>query len=237
MEWCNTVAGRFDQPESMIPADPEGPVTMRRFRRTLAWFIYRLPFGRISLGIQFGHVMLNVTDGYATRVRSGVGDVFRAEEALLQRDRLEMASERLAAGESVSGLAKDLYVAGVTEYLQFRGKSLTPRQVEALGKNKNLRIYDNDQQNLACCYDASQALCHPDRERVPGIALSPDLTRCDPACANVARTDTHIAAIKEEIRQLEEDRASPLTPKPWRVRLHQRIRRLWRIIADHEREA
>ena len=74
--WCNETAARFGRPDEVIPADPEGRITMRRFRRTLAWFIYRLPAGRISLGIQYGHLESHVTDGYGSRASAGLRDVF-----------------------------------------------------------------------------------------------------------------------------------------------------------------
>lgn len=68
-------------PELRIPDDPAGPITMRRFRRTLAWFIYRRPAGRISLGIQYGHLLGVTSDGYGSRVSTGLRDLFPMEEA------------------------------------------------------------------------------------------------------------------------------------------------------------
>ena len=50
-------------------------------------------------------------------------------------------------------------------------------------------------QPVACCYDATKALCHPSNQRSPNTRRSPNLTRCDPRCGNVARTDTHAAEI------------------------------------------
>ena len=89
---------------------------MRRFRRTLAWFIYRLPAGRISLGIQYGHLEPHVTDGYGSRISAGLRGVFPMEEALARADRLSDAADRLDAGEQVSGPAAHRYLAGVAEF-------------------------------------------------------------------------------------------------------------------------
>jgi hypothetical protein len=56
IDWANATATRLDRPHELTPADPHGPITLRRLRRTLAWFIYRRPGGRIALGLQYGHV-------------------------------------------------------------------------------------------------------------------------------------------------------------------------------------
>ena len=236
VDWCNDSASRLGRAWEHVPEDPAGAISINKFRRTLAWFIYRRPAGRISLGIQYGHVTLNTTDSYGSRARTGIGNVFQFEEAAAIRDHLEAAAEQFADGGGVSGPAADRYIAGVTEYSQqYAGRYLTRREMIAMSANPNLRIYDNDQQFVACCYDSSQALCHPDRGLEPGIDQSPDLTACRPECANIARTDEHIAALELEVHRLEDERNLPQTPKPWRVRLGQRIRRLRRIITDHLR--
>ena len=84
IEWCNESAGR----RPVIPPDPNGPVTIMKFRRTVAWFIYRLPRGLISLGSQYGHINLLQSEGYGRRGWSGMSDVLD-EHAFVIRDRLE----------------------------------------------------------------------------------------------------------------------------------------------------
>ena len=68
----------------------------------------------------------------------------------------------------------------------------------------------------------------------PGIDRSPDLLRCDPNCANVARTDAHMASLTAEVRNLEAKIESPMTPFPIQVRLSQRLDRLLSVRANHE---
>ena len=232
IKWCNAAAGASGQP--IIPPDPNGPVTMMKFRRTVAWFIYRLPRGLIALGSQYGHINLLQSEGYGRRAWSGMSDVLD-ELAFVIRDRLEDGYKELAAGEGVSGPAAERFVGSVMEYkAQFRGSVLTPRDAKTLLRNPSLQVYDNPEQHLACCYDESQALCHPSNDRRPGIAQSPDLLRCDPRCANVARTDSHMAALGEEVEHLEAEIASPMTPVPIQVRLTQRRDRLLAVQAEHE---
>ncbi|HXA61649.1 MAG TPA: hypothetical protein VNW94_21080 [Streptosporangiaceae bacterium] len=40
------------------------------------------------------------------------------------------------------------------------------------------------------------------------MAMPPAIDRCDPACANIARTDTHITLLRAEVAQLGEEIAS-----------------------------
>ena len=103
-------------------------------------------------------------------------------------------------------------------------------------EDPSLQVYDNPEQHLACCYDESQALCHPSNDRRPGIRQSPDLLRCDPRCANTVRTDSHMDALGEEVKSLEAQIASPITPVPMQVRLGQRRDRLLTVKAEHEQK-
>ena len=232
IDWCNESAGR----RPVIPPDPNGPVTIMKFRRTVAWFIYRLPRGLISLGSQYGHINLLQSEGYGRRGWSGMSDVLD-ELAFVIRDRLEDGYKKLAAGEGVSGPAAERFVGSAKEFkARFRGSFLTRRDAKVLLKNPSLQVYDNPAQYLACCYDESQALCHPGNDRRPGIRQSPDLLRCDPRCANTVRTDSHMDAIDEEVKSIDAQIASPITPVPIKVRKGQRRARLLAVKAEHEQK-
>ena len=235
ISWCNAKADEFGRTHESIPADPDGPVVVKRFRRTLAWFIYRKPGGRIALGIQYGHLRGHSTDSYGSRVASGLRDVFPMEEALAAAEYLEAVATHLDAGESVTGPAAQRYRDGVRLYhRQFGGRYLTNRQAAALNANPRLRIYDNSEQFVTCCYDQSKALCHPDRDRPAGVEASPDITNCQPNCGNIARTDRNITDAEAAIEQAREEIESAAIPLPLNVRLEQRISSLQRII-DHHR--
>jgi hypothetical protein len=111
---------------------------------------------------------------------------------------------------------------------------LSPRQIRALLTDPALQVHDNPQAFLACNYDPAKALCHPDR--AAGAATGhPSLDRCNPACANIARTDTHITALTAETTRLQIEITSPLTPGPIRERLTQRAASLEQIAQRHTR--
>ena len=207
-----------------------------KFRRTVAWFIYRLPRGLISLGSQYGHINLLQSEGYGRRAWSGMSDVLD-EHAFAIRDHLEDSHKKVTAGEGVSGPATERFVGSAKEFkAQFPGSFLTRRDAKVLLKNPSLQVYDNPEQYLACCYDESQALCHPSNDRRPGIRQSPDLLRCDPRCANTVRTDSHMDAIDEELKSVDAQIASPITPVPIKVRLGQRRVWLLAVKAEHEQK-
>ena len=235
--WCNNECDRAGINDIYIPEDPDGAITMRRFRRTLAWFIYRQPAGRISLGIQYGHLQGMTSDGYGSRTATGLRDLFPMEEAFSRAELLAEAAERLSHGEFVSGPAADRYVSGVEAFSQrFQGKYLTVRQAAELRRDPTFRIFDNGMQAVACCYDSSKALCHPDSEKKSGINSTPNLSRCDSRCPNVARTDAHIEGLLHEIEWQELQAQSLLIPEPLRLRHKQRAASLKEIVEMHKRE-
>ncbi|MGH3159240.1 MAG: hypothetical protein ACRDNF_22065 [Streptosporangiaceae bacterium] len=74
---------------------------------------------------------------------------------------------------------------------------LSPRQVRALLGDPALQVHDNPQAFLACNYDPAKALCHPGRASGPASG-HPSLDRCNSACANIARTGTHITGTAQD---------------------------------------
>ena len=117
---------------------------------------------------------------------------------------------------------------------RFEGMFLSPRQVRAVLTDPALQVHDNPQAFLACNYDPAKALCHPGRAAGPAGG-HPSLDRCNPACANIARTDTHVTALRTEAARLRAEIASPLTPGPLRDRLTQRAAVLQQIAGWHAR--
>jgi hypothetical protein len=237
IKWCNQQAERLERAHESIPEDSEGQVTERRFRRTLAWFVYRKPGGRIALGVQYGHLRGHTTDGYGSRVSSGLRDVFPMEEALAAAEFLQGAYDRLEAGEAVTGPAAKRYTEGIQLYNnKFGGRYLTNRQAAALRSNPKLRIYDSEEQFVTCCYDQSKALCHPQRRTAGGIEQTPDVTNCRPNCGNIARTDSNIARAEAAVSLHKSEIDHPTTPVPMRARLEQRVSALQSVIDEHRRK-
>ena len=237
ISWVNTYARERGLDSEVIPADPDGPVTLSRYRRTVAWHIARLPGGRIALAIQYGHLRTIATsEGYAGRARHGLARVLDIETAATMASYLSHVSDRLDAGEAVSGPAAPRLISAARDATtRYEGMYLSPRQARALLADPALQVHDHPRAFLACNYDPAKALCHPGR--AAGKAAHPDLDRCNPACANIARTDEHIAALTTETARLRAEAASPLAPEPIRQRLTQRADALERIAERHARTA
>jgi hypothetical protein len=236
ISWVNDYTRRHGLDTEAIPADPDGPVTISRLRRTIAWHIARLPGGRIALAIQYGHLRtITTSEGYSGRARHGLARVLDIETARATADYLHQLRDRLDHGEAISGpAAHRMLGAARAASTRFEGMFLSPRQVRALLTDPALQVHDNPRAFLACNYDPAKALCHPGRTAGPA-AGHPSLDRCNPACANVARTDTHITDLHAEIARLHAEIASPLTPGPLRDRLTQRADALQQVADRHAR--
>lgn len=232
VSWCNQRASDLERPQDVIPEDPDGPINLRRLRRTLAWFIYRRPGGRVALGIQYGHLHAATTDGYGGRASTGLRDLFPMEEAFALSDTLHRAAEQLQAHPHVSGPAAARYQAAAGEYRdRFQGLALTTKQAAALMANPAMHVYDAPGQTLACCFDPRKALCR--RDTTARAATTPDLTACDHRCANIARTEEHITAVRAELAALQEEHDAPMTPEPLRHRIRAQIDRREAIVTAH----
>jgi len=98
--------------------------------------------------------------------------------------------------------------------------------------NPQLRVVDHPDAALACVYDPTRALCHPDRTS-PATRRGPSLDRCQMACGNIARTDTHIAAALAEADAIAAEVASNVHPQPVTDRLQRRAADLRALAATH----
>ena len=215
------------------PDRPRGNVTTSRFRRTLAWFIYRKPGGRIALGVQYGHLRGHTTDGYGSRsppVCATCSPWKKRSPALTTsrtlhpygRRRTSLRPSRRPLPRSPTavwpGVPRPLHVRQASRRAAGQSPSADLRQLHPI-RHLLLRPI--------------KALCHPDRLGPLGNEETPDINHCQPNCGNIARTDRNIEQAADTIARHEAEIASPLTPEPLRARLAQRVAALQAIIATH----
>jgi len=144
-----------------------------------------------------------------------------------------VAADRLTAGETVSGPAASRYQAAVRTFQHsYAGQYLSKRQQHALLANPHLRVIDHPDAALACVYDPTRAMCHPNRTS-PATRRGPSLDRCQTACGNIARTDTHIAAVLAEADAIDAEVATNIHPQPITDRLQRRAADLRALAATH----
>lgn len=233
--WANMLAAEHGRDHEVIPADPDGAVTMRRFRRSVAWFINRQPGGRIALGIQYGHLRVSITESYSGRSRVDMLEILDLEQALATADTLTEAAERLGDGEGVSGPAAGRYIAAAREFqTAYAGGFASKRQYKALLDNPRLQVFDPPQALLTCNHDPLKALCDPNRGKPGHPQRTPSHDRCHSACANISRTDTHIERVQAEVDRIDAEIADDSVPLPIQQRLRQRQATLNEIITRHQ---
>ncbi|MFJ5817487.1 hypothetical protein ACIQGT_26845 [Streptomyces sp. NPDC093108] len=234
--WANQAANRLGRDHEIIPADPHGRLNLRRLRRTVAWFIYRRPGGRIALGLQYGHVAASMAESYGGRTRTDMLDILDFEKTLALADTLAEASDRIAAGEKVSGPAADRYLTAAEEFnTRYQGGFATKGQMKSLRQNPRLQIFEDPESLLTCNLDPYKALCDVDLAANGKPSLrTPNWNRCNPACANISRTDTHAQRARDQIAEIDIDCQDPLAPYPLRRRLEQCRSGKEKIIQEHE---
>ncbi|MEF9886567.1 hypothetical protein [Streptomyces sp. P9-A4] len=81
---------------------------------------------------------------------------------------------------------------------------------------------------LMCVYNRDRAPCH----RLH-VADAPSLDRCQPSCANIARTDRHADELVQRAQRLEKQAASEAVPGPLADRLTQRADHLRALATRH----
>lgn len=235
VETANSLTRKLDLPEAYaIPPDPAGPISLRRFRRTLAWHIRRLPHGKVALAIQYGHLTISQGEGYSGLNDAGFAALMAQEEATALVDTIEQTRRDLEAGDGISGPAAKRLINAVNRTSGFEGTYLSVKDARRLKADTSLTMHDNPESFLTCMFDPNRALC----QRTTGRqATEPRLDDCQRNCSNIARTDRHIGSLDHEVQRLRTEADSPLTPKPLALRLHARADTFAAIIDEHRSTA
>ncbi|WP_131809960.1 hypothetical protein [Mycolicibacterium mucogenicum] len=235
IDTANALTQRLGLPEAYaIPADPAGPISLRRFRRTLAWHIRRLPHGKVALAIQYGHLSIAQGEGYSGLSDAGFAALMTSEESSALVDTIEQARRDLEDGEGVSGPAAKRLINVVKRFTGFEGTYLSDKDARRLKADTSLRVYDNPDSFLTCMFDPHRALCQRTANR---HVTEPRLDDCQRGCSNIARTDRHISSIEHEVQRLRSEADNPLTPKPLAHRLQSRADAFATIIEEHRASA
>ncbi|MER5867651.1 hypothetical protein [Kitasatospora sp. NPDC002040] len=231
VEWVSTYCQRAGRDDT-IPLDPVS-LTGSRLRRTLAWFICRRPRGLVAAAIQYGHLRVQITQGYAGTYASGFPDDLAFERWLTRLDELESADRRLKDGEHVSGPAADAFRSRVGGGVQkFAGRVVrTGREARHILANPSLQIYPG--KAMTCVFAAPTALCELE-PALDDTRFTPDTDDCRPGCRNIARTEENITAIRAEADQLRAAVADEASPPIRLERERRRLAYLEKIISEHD---
>jgi hypothetical protein len=211
-----------------VPDDPSGSITLRRFRRTLAWHIRRLSNGSVALAVQYGHLSLRQGEGYAGMKAAGLASLMKHEDASALVETLTELADAVTHGEGMSGPAAHRLQTATSKVGQFRGAFLTKREVRAIERDDDLHVYDNPNSLVLCVYDPAKAQC--------GGSGAPNLNACRDGCQNQVWTDTQVERLTRRGNELRDEAANPLTPEPMALRLARIADNYEAIIKRHSRD-
>jgi hypothetical protein len=173
-----------------------------------------------------------MTVGYAGTYASGFPDDLAFEELMARLDTLANAHKHLSSGAHVSGPAADQYRHRVEEAQRFAGHVLTTRrEARALFSNPDLQIYPGE--GMTCVFDPQRAACRTDRDDTD-TRRTPDLSDCRAHCANIARTDRDIDALRDQAAHLTTVADDPIAPAPRTIRYRNELDRLRTLIDEHD---
>lgn len=229
--FASELALRLGRPHETVPADPHGAIGTARLRRTLAWHIARRPGGLVALAVQYGHLRTATSAGYAARGRDGIHELLDIETARATADTLTTLHDGLTHGAGISGPAARRAIHAAAQAPTFAGSIRTHRQARDILGNPALTVYDNPRSFLMCVYNRDRALCH----RLDATD-APRLDRCQPSCANIARTDRHAEQLRQHARALEKQVASETLPGPLADRLAWRAGQLRELSNRHDQD-
>ncbi|WP_197026099.1 site-specific integrase [Arthrobacter sp. 9MFCol3.1] len=224
VSWVNAFCEKHHRSDR-IPDDPNGLLSPSRFRRTLAWHIVRKPRGLVAAAIQYGHVNVQITKGYAGNYDSGFPDDIAFEQWLERLDRIRDLEEYIDSGGTVSGAAAGELERRVREtQSKYAGRVIhTGRQAEKLLRDPVLQIFPGNA--VHCVFDRAKALCIAENQDAPSLG------ECRRGCQNIARTDGDIATLEETLKGLPDE---TLAPRIRHLRIASVRQNINGIIADHE---
>ncbi|MFC5724163.1 integrase [Streptomyces gamaensis] len=230
--WANAEAAAQGLPEETIPPDPHGAIGTTRFRRSLAWHIARRPGGLVALAIQYGHMRTalatEVSEGYASRSRSGIHRLIDVETALSVAETAAELRDHFDVGGGVSGPAARHALLRAARTPRFEGREIKANFARKFLARDGAVLYDNPHALLLCLYKRDRALCANSTLRE-----APALDRCVPGCGNSVRTDDHAAQLRERADLL--DKKAVHTPQPVGDRIRANATRLRSYADEHDR--
>lgn len=197
----------------------------RQFRRTLARFIARQPFGLIAGMIQYKHLEVTVFQGYAGSEPEW-NKLLEEERVLASVDILEEVAMDLSNGQ----LAGDFGIKLKEEFAaEFRGRAedFSPSQIAKwlASSKKSLFVGKFN----FCFFDPSKALCTEGGVSAGG----PILNFCQPdKCSNACIGKRHIVRWEAQLKQAEEFAAHPKSSAVQRELLEREVASLRTVINE-----
>jgi len=209
------INNRFFGRDGLLPDEEGQPynLTTRQFRRTLARYIARQPFGIIAGMIQYKHANTAIFEGYAGNDPSWLS-ILEEEKGLASIDFLKEVyfdiQEGSVGGPKGEQLINDLELV----FEDFQGQAGDKRK-------DGLKYWlDNQRKNLHvgllnyCFYDPDKALCTAGKANND----NPVLNRCNPSlCENSCVGTRHIPVWEHQVQDIDDLLADDALSEPQRI--------------------
>jgi len=198
---CTNDEDRAAVRQFVFPDGPSGvgwKLSAAQFRRSVAYYIARQPYGVVAGAVQFGHLSAAIFQGYAGTEEGAFRDEVEKERAIgSQTDFIDMYNSvkegRPLVGPKGRALEKQFrWIAEVCN--DFPGQIVDEARVHQLLMNMVVTVYPgllND-----CLFERSTALClikHPEAD-----GAEPLLDRCDrEKCPNSCVSEKHRPMIED----------------------------------------
>lgn len=216
----------------------------RQFRRTIAWHIANRPFGTIALKIQFKHVWVQMSEGYAGQSASGFSDEVMAERLLTQEEVFLEQYEDVRTGRALTGPAAPRLRAEFEQIMEALGDF--PGRPRVDPDRLRVMIRNMAQGGIArtlhpgllnhCYYEPGRALC---QQKAPGGDRSlPIFGQCEPMnCPNSCITERHLPMWEDAASNARDLLKDKRAPRNARAKIQQGIARLENVVAALRGEA
>lgn len=196
---CNTKLNRLPIPDV---ADENGNImpwsfNTRQFRRTLARYIARQPFGVIAGMIQYKHVEVAVFQGYAG-CDPDWNKLLEQEKVLASVDILEEVAMDLSNGQLAGDFGEKIKEDFANEF-RGRAEDFPPSQIAKWLSNSSKSLFVG--KFNFCFFDPAKALCTQDKVD----KHRPIVNFCQPnECENACVAKRHAPKWEAQLQQAEE---------------------------------
>jgi integrase len=224
---CNRLLNRPPIPnwKDTTGAEQEWRFNPRQFRRTLARYIARQPFGLIAGMLQYKHVEVSVFEGYAGSEPEW-NKILNEEKALASIDLLQELALDMSHGE-VAGTFASRINSDFEREFRGRAEDFPPSQIVKWLANQSKPLFVG--KFNFCFFDPTKALCTRQLDRKD----LPVLNSCDPSnCANSCVSKRHAPVWRAQLEQAEELLRNPKTSNFQSHVLRNEVQELNRVLTD-----
>lgn len=198
---------------------------MRQFRRTLARYIARQPFGVIAGMLQYKHVEVAIFEGYAGS-EPDWNKLLEQEKVLASVDILDELAIDLSQGAIAGEFGIRLKEEFVTEF-RGRAEDFPPSQIAKWLANSKKALFVG--KFNFCFFDPMKALCTLETKQKD----KPVLNFCQPEhCGNACITKRHAPIWEAQLKQAEECAEHPKTSEFQRHALREEVNQLRAVVVN-----